>query len=169
MRFLDDRGQAEAPAPPLALSVPDDERSLVADDLLADLLGATLVDAQDELRVAWTRLETSGHPARAERWMVEPPPWPPASVALLTARGPEGLALLETLLAQVAPDIESRDWLRRSWLDRSRHVEGKLLDDLAGAAGGRLAGSPTFRAWLRGVDHLGPSALSTCHPTDGTR
>ena len=45
------------PPPPIRPSRPE------ADGLLADLLGATLVDAQDELWAAWAALERRGHPA----------------------------------------------------------------------------------------------------------
>ena len=60
-------------------------------------VGPTLVDAQDELWAAWGRLEAAGRPERAERWMTEPPPWPPASIARMLQRGEEGGTLLETL------------------------------------------------------------------------
>ena len=57
-------------------------------DLLAELLGATLVDAQDELWAAWAALEREGYPDHALRWLTEPPPWPPASVAkMMTGAG----------------------------------------------------------------------------------
>ena len=35
-----------------------------SESLVADLLGATLVDAQDELWAAWDALERAGHPSR---------------------------------------------------------------------------------------------------------
>jgi hypothetical protein len=138
-QFLAERGQAEPPAGPVN---PD------ADDLLADLLGATLVDAQDELRAAWRAREKAGRVEQAEGWMTEPPPWPPASVEKLLAR--QGSAdLLDTLARQVAPDAGVRAWLTRSWLAPRRNVDGKLLEELAGAADGRLVREPRFRAWLR--------------------
>ena len=82
--------------------------------------------------------------------MTEPPPWPPASVAKLLKRGEEGAALLETLTAEIAPEADVRNWLLRSWLAPPRHVDGRLLAELAGAVDGRLAREPRFRAWLRG-------------------
>ncbi len=89
VRFLAGRGQADSPSPGDAVGKGDTDS---ADDpgvaaLLADLLGATLVDAQDELWAAWAKLESVDHPERAERWLTEPPPWPPASVDKLLKRG----------------------------------------------------------------------------------
>ena len=37
--------------------------------LVADLLGATLVDAQDELWTAWKALERAGYPESARKWL----------------------------------------------------------------------------------------------------
>lgn len=122
----------------------------VADDLLADLLGATLVDARDELREAAGSLRAAGNPPRLVSWLCEAPPWPPASVAKLLAGGPASAPLAETLAAQVAPGTDSRAWLRRTWRDSGRPIDGDFLRDLAGADGGRLASEPRFRAWLRG-------------------
>jgi hypothetical protein len=64
---------------------PDPESEVInpdVSDLVADLLGATLVDAQDELKAAWAVLDREDvkAPASALSWMSEPPPWPPASV-----------------------------------------------------------------------------------------
>jgi hypothetical protein len=59
------------------------------------------------------------------------------------------MPLLETLAAQVAPDADVRAWLLRSWLAPGRPVDGRLLDELASAEGGRLVREPRFRAWLR--------------------
>jgi hypothetical protein len=120
-----------------------------ADALLADLLGATLVDAHDELRVAILALERRGHPENAERWLTLPPPWPPASVARILGRESNAMPLIETLAAQLAPDPDVRAWLLRSWLAPGRSVDGALLDELAGAVDGGLVREPRFRAWLR--------------------
>jgi len=152
VRFLAERGQADSPSPSDAVGKGDpdsvDDPGVAA--LLADLMGSTLVDAQDELWAAWATLAAAGHPERAERWLTEPPPWPPASVDKLLKRGEEGAALLETLTVEIAPEADVRNWLLRSWLAPPRHVDGRLLAELAGATGGRLAREPRFRAWLRG-------------------
>jgi hypothetical protein len=144
IRFLASRGGA---ATPPEVRAEDDPEALA---LLADLLGATLVDAQDELWAAWAMLEQAGHPKRAEHWMTEPPPWPPASVAKLIQRRDEGGVLLDTLLHEIVPEADLRNWLLRSWLAEPRLVDGRLLQELAGAGDGRLAREPRFRAWLRG-------------------
>jgi hypothetical protein len=117
--------------------------------LLADLLGAALVDARDELGDALRALERYDHPAKAESALGERPPWPPASVVKLrSARN--GSSLLETLAEQVAPDVEARAWLLESWARPSRAIDGRLLAELANAAHGNLVLEPRFRGWLRG-------------------
>ena len=92
---------------------------------------------------------TSGDPERLARWMAEPPPWPPASVAALLDRGEDGMALLDTLAAEIAPEADVRSWLLRSWLRTPAPIDGTFLAKLAGAVDGRLAREPRFRAWLR--------------------
>lgn len=141
LRFLAERGQAE---PPPAIA-PEES---VADEILADLLGATLVDAQDELWEAWATLGRTGHPPDAERWMTQPPPWPPASITRLVDEDPSG-ALLQTLADELAPGVDVRAWLLRSWLAPTRPVDGGLLEELSKAVDGRVAREPRFRAWLR--------------------
>jgi len=118
--------------------------------LLADLLGATLVDAQDELWAAWDALERAGHPEPAGKWLTEPPPWPPASIEKYLRRdGENAMALIETLAAELAPEPMARGWLIRSWLAPARLVDETLLAELARAAEGRLGREPRFRSWLR--------------------
>ena len=122
-------------------------------DLLADLLGATLVDAQEELLVAGSALARAGGPAsaQAQAWLTEPPPWPPASVEKLQTRGGDiALAMVQDLAGQIAPDPEPRFWLVQSWLRPARPIDHSMLTELARAAGGRLVREPRFRAWLRG-------------------
>jgi hypothetical protein len=120
-----------------------------SDGLLADLLGSAMVDAREELRQAGSALERFGHTAAAEAAMGQRPPWPPASLAKLRGDS-SGESLVETLLEQIAPDLESRDFLLKSWSRPSRMIDGALLDELGGAAEGRLVREPRFRAWLRG-------------------
>src|SRR5581483_9489324 len=118
--------------------------------LAADLLGATLVEAQPELLVATRALRDSTRPeaADAARWMVEAPPWPPASVGVLRVRE-EGLALIDALLEQLLPEAESRAWLKVDWERPEAPLRGSDLNRLASAASGRLIAEPRFRAWLR--------------------
>jgi hypothetical protein len=143
LRFLAATGRA-GPAPAHAANSPD------AEALLADLLGATLVDAQDELWVAWSALKRGDHPESALRWMTEPPPWPPASVAkMLRGQGEHAMPLLETLVGQLATDPSVRAWLLRSWLSPPHLVDEALLHELALAAEGRLCRESRFRDWLR--------------------
>ena len=119
-----------------------------ADDVLADLLGAAMVDSHEELRGAEAALVRHGHPREAEAAIGQRPPWPPASVAKLLA-SPNGGSMVETLLEQVAPDPDARAWLLESWSRPKRPIDGPLIADLARAAEGRLVREPRFRAWLR--------------------
>jgi hypothetical protein len=120
------------------------------ESLTAELLGATLVDAQDELWIAWSALERAGYPERAVRWMTEPPPWPAASVSrMMDRQGEAGLAMLETLAEELAPIASSRAWLTLSWIGNPEPIGLKTLKDLAAADNGRLLAEPRFRAWLR--------------------
>ena len=64
-------------------------------------------------------------------------------------RGDHAGELLDTLAAQVTPDADLRAWLVRSWFGPQRLIDGRMLDELAGAVGGRLARESRFRAWLR--------------------
>lgn len=141
--FLDFLGERAGTAAPSSAGHPG------TDALLAVLLGATLVDAQDELRDAWTALVRAGRPAAWEERMTAAPPWPPASVAEMRA-APEGTSWVDTLAEQVAPHVAGRGWLEVSWERSQRPIDGRLLDELAGVDGGRLARDPRFRAWLRG-------------------
>jgi len=127
----------------------------VGDDLLTDLLGATLVDARPELIAAIAAVERAGVAARdSAAKLTEAPPWPPASVAELVrkrrARGDDPAPWVETLARQMVPDFEARAWLLASWDRPERPIDGELLAELARAAGGDLAREPRFRAWLRG-------------------
>ena len=120
-----------------------------ANDLLADLLGAALVDARNERRDAQMALDANNHPAIAEDAVGAAPPWPPASVAKLQA-DPARAALVDALAEQITPDLAARVWLQESWHGPGRRVDLDLLRQLSAAEGGRLIREPRFRAWLRG-------------------
>ena len=62
----------------------------------------------------------------------------------------DGAALVGVLAEQLAPDPDERRWLLASWGRAPRPIDGGLLDELAGAVGGRLAANARLRAWLRG-------------------
>jgi hypothetical protein len=144
LRFLAETGRA-APPPTSPHPFSPDAR-----ELLAELLGATLVDAQDELWSAGAAVDRPGSPGGAARWMTEPPPWPPASIAkILTREGESAMAMVETLAGQVATDPTARSWLIQSWLSPPRPLDRELLEELARAADGRLVRERRFREWLR--------------------
>jgi hypothetical protein len=145
LRFLAATGRAESAAPR-----PENSPSPEADALLADLLGATLVDAQDELWEAWSALKRVDYPETGLRLMTEPPPWPPASVTKMLGRqGEHAMSLVETLAGQLATDPTVRSWLVRSWLAKPRLINEALLAEIASAADGRLGRELRFRDWLR--------------------
>jgi ABC-type Fe3+ transport system substrate-binding protein len=141
LRFLTDH---EGARPPRTESQEPDPG---VESFLADLLGATLVDAHEELQAAWAALLRAGRPARAERWMTEAPPWPPASILDLSGRGK--VEEFQTLAEEVAPDPEVRGWLLELWRRPPRPIDGALFQELAKVSGGKLAAEPRFRAWLR--------------------
>jgi hypothetical protein len=147
LRFLcETQGARAGPGP----GVSDLGSSASFSTLVADLLGATLVDAQDELWTAWRALGGLSDRERALAWLVEPPPWPPASVSKYLGRdGERAMALIETLSVEVAPDAPARAWLKRSWLSPARLVDRAFLAELSQAAEGQLCREPRFRAWLR--------------------
>jgi hypothetical protein len=121
-----------------------------SESLVADLLGATLVDAQDELWAAWDALERAGPAALARKRLTEPPAWPPASIEkYLRREGENAMSLIETLAGELSPRPAVRGWLIRSWLSPPRLVDETLLAEMAQAADGRLIHEPRFRAWLR--------------------
>lgn len=146
LRFLGERwGAALGPAVEGRVAAVADARNLAA-----DLLGATLVDAQDELRIANAAVRRAGSPEWAVELLTQVPPWPPASVRKLLAKeGESGLELVETLIGQVAPEAGSRVWLTRNWFRAGKPIDGETLAEIARAEGGRLAREPRFRAWLR--------------------
>ncbi len=126
------------------------ESQAVADSLLALMLESILIDARDELAMAGRALARSSRPASAIAWLVEPPPWPPASVAKLLDRPDNsGDELVLRLAESIAPDPSLRDALVRSWLAPSRPIDGALARELAGLAGGGLFHEPRLRDWLR--------------------
>ena len=120
-----------------------------SDDLLADLLGAVLVDARNERRDAQVALAERDQPPFVDRAMGESPPWPPASVAKLWA-SPTGGPLLDSLAQQIAADPETLEWLKASWQGPKRSIDFAFLREISQASGGRLVREPRFRAWLRG-------------------
>lgn len=136
LRFLDDR-YGLTPEPP---------RSAARSRLLARLLGATLVDAQDELAGAVEALGRNPS-ARLATFLVEAPPWPPASVQELARSDPSG-ALAAALAEQLASGLDAQTWLLQSWSRSPRPIDGRLLDELAEVADGKLAAEPRFVDWL---------------------
>lgn len=132
------RGEAPAPNPASA-----------SDDLKADLLGSVLIDAREDLVSATARVRAAGSGSPWAPRLLEPPPWPPASILRLSdAEG--GADDISTLARALVPDDEARDWLLESWRRPRSDVDDALLDEIARVADGRLASEPRFRAWLRG-------------------
>ena len=143
---LADEGRAEPPRPEDQVETDSD-----ADSLLADLLGSTLVDAQDELRRAVDALSLVKDPARYAtlvRFLTQAPPWPPASISKIKQR-PDPAPFLETLAREIVPDREAREWVLARWREAERPIDKAWLDRLAELQNGELAHEPRFRAWLK--------------------
>jgi hypothetical protein len=145
-RFL---AEAKGMAPDIGNAQLEDGVDQERHALVADLLGATLVDAQDELWAAFQGLEQAGDPSRLLESLTEPPPWPPASVTRLERDGSASHSgLMETLAREIAPEPAVRAELLRSWLLPPRKIELATLAELARLGQGRLCREPRFRAWL---------------------
>jgi hypothetical protein len=140
MQFLAERGEASVP-PAAEPGEPGSEL------LLADLLGAVLVDSREELVLAVEVLARAGRPDLAAKWLTAPP-WPPASIKKLLRKDPTG-TLVEELATQIAPDLDLAIWLVESWKGPQRTIDIPVLQSLAGAVDGKLLAEPRFRAWLR--------------------
>ncbi len=134
-------------------------------DLLADLLGATLVDAQEEMLIAANLLTRAGVAASAQAWawLTEPPPWPPASIEKLQSRGGESaLALVQDLAGQIAPDPEPRFWLVQSWLRPPRPIDQGLLTELGTPRAAACARASISCLAARRMGSVGPPTVSSC-------
>lgn len=145
-----DRDRAAA----LLAVLADGEREVATDapvlvgELTAELLGATLVDAREDLKEAAQSIADAGRPRLAVERLAEPPPWPPASILQLRD-DPSRAEDLDALADELTTGLACRAWLRTSF-DRPRTViDGSILAELAAVDDGRLARSPHFRAWLR--------------------
>jgi hypothetical protein len=129
---------------PLPIQTPLPVRTLVA-----ELIGATIIDAGPELNRALQAIEQSPNPPLGRAVLAEPPPWPPDSIQRLTTNDPSSQSMLKTLAEALADDPESRAWLLESWRTPPRPVDRALLDALATANDGRLLQSSRVLPWLR--------------------
>jgi hypothetical protein len=148
-RVVDPKGKFDVAVPEVAES---SQRDVVADELLRDLLICTCAVAQPELRAAAAavRRHWKSRPeaaARARGFMVEPPPWPPASVQALRER-PSGPALVDALAAELAVDAGPARPLLEAWSEPPRAMGASELWAIAACDGGRIARGAVFRAWL---------------------
>jgi hypothetical protein len=114
----------------------------------AELIGATVIDSAKELRDAWQAIEQSTDADSMRSELVEPPPWPPASIQDLRA-DPSRRSLLGTLAEALVKDRSAREWLISSWESPARPIDRATLIELATVAEGRLIEEPQFLPWLR--------------------
>lgn len=126
--------------------VPSVEPGLVV--LQAELIGATAIDASQELGDAWEAVDRSTEPEASRAELVEPPPWPPASIQELRA-DPDRRSLVETLAGALVDDEEARAWLLDSWGRPARPIDRATLIELATVADARLLDERNFLPWLR--------------------
>ncbi|QDV36545.1 hypothetical protein [Tautonia plasticadhaerens] len=116
--------------------------------LQAELIGATVIDAAPELRDAWDAVGRSPDPGALRAELVEPPPWPPASIQALRS-DPTRRSLLGTLAGALVDDEEARGWLLDSWGRPARPIDRATLIELARVADGRMLDEAQFLPWLR--------------------
>lgn len=116
--------------------------------MLPVLLEATLVDCRDDLRAVLSAFRMTEKSSRFQNWMTEAPPWPPASITRLRTQE-NGMALIGTLVDQIAPDAASRAWLLGAFDRVPQPIDGSLLREFDEALNGRLVRDARFRAWLR--------------------
>ena len=123
------------------------------DSWIADLIGSSSIDADEEARAARAAIERAGRPVRWVKRFESAPFWPPASVLKLKRKGAGAgetpRVWLEALADQIAPDPSARVWLLESWRKPERPIDDAFLRELTRAADGRVAAEPRFREWLR--------------------
>ena len=147
VRFLIETREMEAAPTP---SGDGSARDRDVESLVGDLLGATLVDAQDELWAAWRALEEAGSPEPAHKWLIEPPPWPPASIEkYLKREGERAMSLIETLAGELSPRPGGPRLADPELAQVAAGGGQNLLAEMAHAADGALVHEPRFRSWLR--------------------
>ena len=120
--------------------------------LLGDLLYATLIENLPEFQQTWAAIWRDSGPSvegrkLAEHWVVQPPPWPPASVEQLRTR-PRFRELLTRLVSQLSLNQTGREWLIAQFEGGPRPVDAGLLAEIGSVASGMLASEPCFRNWL---------------------
>ena len=120
--------------------------------LLADLLHSTLIVPQREFYQAWDVIRDSRLPSETERTLaeykiVEPPPWPPASVDLLKSR-PRANVLLKSLIEHISSSSATREWLTSQFEANPGYVNAKLLVEMGSVLGVEQASESRLRSWL---------------------
>ena len=140
-----------------------------ADSLASDLLGATLVDAQDELRKAIEEVEKAGSPA-GRGFASDAASSLAAGLGgeAVEERGRRATTLIETLAGQIAPEsgaaaLAVAKLAAASKADRRRSPLG------AGRRRARQAGARASvpRLASRRVDAMGAAAVSLGGPAGG--
>ncbi|GIW89020.1 MAG: hypothetical protein KatS3mg108_3344 [Isosphaeraceae bacterium] len=114
---------------------------------LAGLIRAACVEPHAELRAAFVALDhaQTHRPRAAQRaqsWLAQPPPWPPASVTALRLRR-DGDRLVDDLISHLVPTAVERRALAQEWLREPRPLDAALLDAI------HWTDRPFFAAWLR--------------------
>ncbi len=115
-------------------------------DFTSDMGSIILKSCLTELRSAWQTIETTTGELRikAEKYITELPPWPPASIQDLQKR--RGFEYVVALVEQMAADAGERDWLIQEFQSPQDLLNLQKLDQ---AQNGRLQNSIRFRAWLK--------------------
>ena len=123
-----------------------DESTTRAHASTNDLASIILFECRSDIQTAWGTIENSTGEIRqrAEKYLTELPPWPPASIQDLQKR--RGFEYVVALVEQMASDGDERDWLIREFQNQETKVNLEVLDQ---ALNGHLQGSIRFRTWLR--------------------
>jgi len=123
-----------------------DESTTSKHAITDDLASIILFECRSDIQDAWVSIENSTGELRqrAEKYLTELPPWPPASIQDLQKR--RGFEYVVALVEQMAADGDERDWLIREFQNPETKVNPELLDQ---ALNGHLQGSIRFRTWLR--------------------
>lgn len=122
-----------------------------------DLAKIILVELAEDLGQTWEilsspqngQIETNTQAPgtflkKAETYLVQQPPWPPASITDLAKR--RGFEYVVALVEQLAADGDQRDWLIREFQRSPEPFDHTRLDT---ALGGALLDCIRFRVWLR--------------------
>jgi hypothetical protein len=166
---------------PLPLD-PDLQDAAQLEPWMIELAAATIAEPQADRQAVLARLAEL--PPRAQALLVEPPPWPPASLVRWRRRMDDGDAQVnawfQNLARELAPIHSERAALSQSWLDPPRPIGPDRIRELIAPPAPDFLQNPRVRAWLhaewsawarqryRRILRLIDPTLPTPNPTPGS-